>query len=350
MDLKVPPLSVWEKLKNTTEPIIMYGTGNGADKVLDVFAEKGIEISGVTASSTFVRERFFRGFKVMPVSYFEEKYEHFTIIITFGTSIPEVMDNIYSLGEKHRVLVPVVPVIGAFVFDEDFLNRNRENIEKAYDLLTDDFSKKIFSGYVSFLYGGELNDLKSITTDEDEAFKNILKLEKNETYIDIGAYRGDTVDKLLSYTDNSYSSIICAEPDTKTYKKLMDHCAHLKNFKAFNCAVTGIDGEVGFSDVHGRQSAIGGNKMTPSLSLPTLCEGIIPTYIKIDSEGCEYDILSNSGNILMENKPKLNVAAYHKCEDIFTLPILINELNPDYKIHLRHHPYIPAWDTNFYCV
>jgi hypothetical protein len=52
----------------------------------------------------------------------------------------------------------------------------------------------------------------------------------------------------------------------------------------------------------------------------------------------------------MENKPKLNIATYHKCEDIFTLPLLINELNPDYKIHLRHHPYIPAWDTLFYCV
>lgn len=350
MKLEITPSSVWEKLKNTTEPIIMYGTGNGADKVLDVFAEKGIEISGVTASSTFVRERFFRGFKVMPISYFEELYESFTIIITFGTSIPEVMDNIYSLSERHRVLVPVVPVIGATVFDEDFLKENREKIEKAYTIMADELSRKIFSGYVNFLYGGELKDLREITTTEDEAFRNILCLGRDEAYVDIGAYRGDTVDKLLSYTNNSYSAIICAEPDTKTYKKLLDHCGHLENFKAFNCAVTGIDGEVGFSDVHGRQSAVGGDRMTPSVSLPTLCDGVIPTFIKIDSEGCEYDILSSSGNILSEHKPKLNIATYHRCEDFFTLPILINELNPEYKIHLRHHPYIPAWDTNFYCV
>lgn len=350
MDFNISPLSVWEKLKSTTEPIIMYGTGNGADKVLDILADKGIEIQGVTASSTFVRERFFRGFKVYPISNFEEQYDSFTIIVTFGTSIPEVMNNIYSLSEKHRVLIPVVPVIGTEIFDEDFLNKNREKIEKAYTLLADDFSKEIYSGYVNFLYGGELSHLRAITTAEDEVFRNILCLGSNETYVDIGAYRGDTVDKFLSYTDDSYSAIICAEPDTKTYKKLLDHCGHLENFKAFNCAVTGIDGEVGFSDVHGRQSAIGGDKMTPTLSLPSLCRGHIPSYIKIDSEGCEYDILSGSGNILKESKPKLNVAAYHKCRDIFTLPILINQLNPQYKIHLRHHPYIPAWDTNFYCV
>lgn len=350
MNLEITPLSVWEKLKNTTEPIIMYGTGNGADKVLDAFNDKGIEIQGVTASSAFVRERFFRGFKVMPISYFEEQYESFTLIITFGTSIPEVMDNIYSLSAKHRILVPVVPVIGTDVFDEEFLNKNRKKIEKAYSLLADDFSKKIYSGYINFLYGGELSDLRAITTAEDEAFTNILHLNESEVYVDIGAYRGDTVDKLLSYTDSSYSAIICAEPDTKTYKKLVEHCGQLEKFEAFNCAVTGIDGEIGFSDVHGRQSAVGGDRMTPSLSLPTLCEGVIPTFIKIDSEGCEYDILLNSGNILKEYKPKLNIAAYHKCEDIFTLPLLINELNPGYKIHLRHHPYIPAWDTNFYCV
>jgi hypothetical protein len=134
MKLEISPLSVWEKLKNSTEPIIMYGTGNGADKVLDILGEKGIKIHGVTASNTFVRERTFRGFRVMPISFFEEMYDDFTIIVTFGTSIPDVMDNIYSLSERHKVLVPVVPVIGTTVFDEAFLSENRETIEKAYSL------------------------------------------------------------------------------------------------------------------------------------------------------------------------------------------------------------------------
>ena len=62
------------------------------------------------------------------------------------------------------------------------------------------------------------------------------------------------------------------------------------------------------------------------------------------------EILSGGIEILKEFKPKLNIAAYHKSEDIFKLPILINTINPEYKIHLRHHPYIPAWDTLFYCI
>lgn len=350
MDFSLSSPSVWEALKNTTEPIIMYGTGNGADKVLDVLESLNIKIAGVTASSTFVRNRTFRGFQVMPLSYFEEKYESFTIIIAFGTSIPDVMENIYKIAENHTVLVPVVPVIGTEIFDDKFLISHAEEISSAYNLMADDFSKKIFAGYINFLYSGDLKALKEITTPEEEAFTNILRLTCNEAYVDIGAYRGDTVDKFLSHTQGNYEAIICAEPDTKSYNKLLAHCEGLKSFKAINAAVSHIDGEIGFSDLHGRQSAVGGEKPTPSVTLPTLCQGIAPTYIKIDSEGCENETLSAGQSILKEYKPRLNIAAYHKCADIFTLPILINKINPEYKIHLRHHPYIPAWDTLFYCV
>ena len=349
MNFSIDTLSVWEKLQASKEPIIMYGTGNGADKVLDIFEEMNIKISGVTASNSFVRKREFRGFPVMPLAYFEEKFECFTVIITFGTSIPEVMENIYTVAEKHRVLVPVVPVIGAEIFDRDFLEKHKNELDFAYSLMADDLSKEIFEGYVNFLFSGEISLLKKITTNEGEAFENILKLTENETYIDIGAYRGDTVDTFLKFSGGKYVNIVCAEPDTKSFNKLNSHCESLLNFNSFNAAVTDVDGEIGFSDVHGRQSAIGGEKLTKSVTLNTLCEGVSPTYIKIDSEGCENEILSKGKDILKTYKPKLNIAAYHKCADIFTLPILINRINPDYRIYLRHHPYIPAWDTIFYC-
>ena len=29
---------------------------------------------------------------------------------------------------------------------------------------------------------------------------------------------------------------------------------------------------------------------------------------------------------------------------------LIKEINPDYKLHIRRHPYIPCWDMNLYCI
>ncbi len=350
ISFKIDSFSVWEKLQKTNKPVVMYGTGNGADKVLDIFEGLGIKISGVTASSGFVRERVFRGFPVKPVSFFEQEFSDFIVVVAFGSSRPEVIENIKKIAESHKVLVPVVPVIGTEIFDRDYFLNNEEEIEKAYNLLADDFSKKVYEGYINFLWGGELSALWDITTPEAEAYENIIKISKEETFVDIGAYRGDTVEKFLKLCGGEYKKIIAAEPDFKTFNKLMNNCSHLKNFKAENCAVTDIDGEVYFSHSAGRQSALGGITPTKSLTLTALCQTEEPTFIKIDSEGCELQILKASPEILKKYKPKLNIAAYHKIEDIFKLPVLINRINPQYKIHLRHHPYVPAWDTIFYCV
>ena len=350
LKFKIDEYSVWEKLQNTTEPIIMYGTGNGADKVVDIFEKLNIRLSGITASSGFVRERFFRGIPVKPLEFFEEKYKVFTVVIAFGTSIPDVMDNIFAIAKKHRVLVPCVPVIGTEIFDRSFLNAHIEEINLAHSLMADNFSRKIFEGYVNFQFGGKIELLKEIETPENEIYEDVLKFNDVETFIDIGAYRGDTVEKFVKQTNFNYKKIIAAEPDFKTYQKLVKNCEMLKNFTSFNVAITDSDGEIGFSSLAGRQSAVGGENMIKSLSLPSLCKDYEPTFIKIDSEGCELEILKGGKEILKKFKPKMNIAAYHKSEDIFKLPILINSINPDYKIHLRHHPYIPAWDTLFYCI
>ena len=49
-------------------------------------------------------------------------------------------------------------------------------------------------------------------------------------------------------------------------------------------------------------------------------------------------------------KIELSVALYHRNEDMFAIPLQIAELNRKYKFYMRHHPYIPDWDTNLYCI
>ena len=57
-------LSVWELLRRTKKPIVLYGMGNGADKILDWCVENSVQVQGVFASDEFVRGQQFRGFTV----------------------------------------------------------------------------------------------------------------------------------------------------------------------------------------------------------------------------------------------------------------------------------------------
>lgn len=57
----------------------------------------------------------------------------------------------------------------------------------------------------------------------------------------------------------------------------------------------------------------------------------------MDIEGAEYEALEGSKEILKRYSPKLAICLYHKPEDIYKLPLLIHEMNPNYKFYIRHY-------------
>lgn len=343
--------SVWDCLKNGGKPVVLYGMGDGADKVLAAFERYGIKASGVMASDEFVRGQSFHGFTVKKLGSLEEELGDFTIALCFASQLPEVMSLIKSVARRHKTLVPSVPVFGSTLFDDDFISRYSEDISKAFDLLADGQSCRVYENVLKFYRTGRLELLDEITTDKDEAFNNILRLGANEAYIDLGAYNGDTIDEFLHYSGGSYRKIVAVEPNEKNFNKLKKHCEGMHNVQLWQLGVYNKNTFLDFNNKAGRNSAISDSgTATRVATVDSLLCGMAAGYIKADVEGADFEVLEGMKNTLKSFKPKLNFSAYHRFEDIFRLPILISELNPEYKIYLRHHPYIPAWDTNLYCV
>lgn len=338
--------SVWEKLKNEKSPLVLYGTGNGADLVLDIFENLSIKVSAICASDGFVRKRIFRGFEVISISDALEKFENPTFCLSFASSIPEVMEKILNLNP----LVPVVPVFGKDYIDRDFLLKNKNKINTAYNLLSDQKSKEVFENILTFEFTGELSYLQKAESPRAEALTELLKLTDKEHYADLGAYRGDTIEELINLC-GGFKKAYAFEPDKKTFSKLSENTKDIKNLTLFPYALWSENTTLNFSGGGGRQSALSyeGYEVR-AVSLDSILKNTKLTYIKADVEGAEKEALEGMQRILKEQKPKLSISAYHRSADIFELILKIHSINPDYKIHLRHHPYIPAWDTNIYCM
>ena len=77
---------MWLRLKETQKPILMYGMGNGADKILAELEKRGIEVSGFFASDGFVRGHNFHGKRVLSYSEAKEKFGSFIVLLAFGSS------------------------------------------------------------------------------------------------------------------------------------------------------------------------------------------------------------------------------------------------------------------------
>ncbi len=341
--------SSWEFLKESPLPIAVYGTGNGADRVFEEFNRLGISVSAVCASDGFVRKREFHGFEVKSISKLEEEFGDFVIALCFASPIPDVIENIKKISQKHRVIMPSVPVFGNNIFNKDFLKENLNGIELAYNSLADKKSKEVFESIIRFQITGDLDYCFDCESHKDEAFE-ILNLNKNERFLDLGAYRGDTIKEFLHYA-KSYGIIIAVEPDKRTFKKLQASCECLNNCIPLNNAVWSESKELYFDGNKGRGGSANDNGDTiTSITVDELTEKYGNfTYINIDVEGAEKEMLFGAENSL-QHKPKLCMAAYHRSEDIFSLVNSLKKINGDYRIYLRHHPHISFWDTNLYCI
>ena len=349
MDLR-ENISLWERLKRTGKPVVLYGMGNGADKILDELTRRGIKAAGVFASDGFCRGQVFRGFPVVNYEQARARFGQMVVLIAFGTQLPEVMDRIGRIAREQELYVPDVPVYGGGVFDMRYYGEHERELQQVYDMLADDPSRAVFRDMIDYKLSGKPEYLYRCESSPGEAYETILKLGDDECYVDAGAYTGDTVRDFLEAVDG-YEKIFASEPDAKNFARLRNATEGIGGVTCLNVAAHEKEGELLFAQRGGRNSAASGKgRAVPANSLDNLLAGQRVTYIKYDVEGEEEAALKGTERIIREQKPKLLVSAYHRNEDIFRIPLLVTALRPDYQVYLRHFPCIPAWDTNYYFV
>ncbi|MBQ8974449.1 MAG: FkbM family methyltransferase [Oscillospiraceae bacterium] len=342
---------LWERLREADKPIVLYGMGNGADKVLDHLEELSIPVSGVFASDGFVRGKSFRGFQVCSYGEAKEKFGDMIVLVCFGSSRPEVLENIRRIAGEQELYAPDVPVYGSGVFDRAYYNAHRRELDTVRDMLCDEQSRLTFESVISYKLTGRTEYLERCQTSTEEAFENILCLGEKERYLDLGAFTGDTVGEFLRFTGGRYESITAVEPDKKSFARLQKATARLERCRLVPCGVSDRYGRGSFQMRGGRNSAASqvGEEITFD-SVDNITLGRQVSYIKMDVEGQEAAAIRGATATIRRFKPKMLVSAYHRNEDIYALPLQVKELCPEYKVYMRHYPYVPAWDMNYYFV
>ncbi len=334
-----------EKLKKSKKPVFLYGTGNGADKVIDDFNNRGIKISGVFVSDGFCRDRTFRGFKVKTFADIQSENAEFIAALSFGSSRAEVLENVEKIAEKYEYYAVDVPVYGDNIFDRKFVNENMDKIELARTLFYDEESREIYDNMVKFKFTGEREYLKKCETSRE-----FIEFEKGEKYLDLGAYNGDTV---LSFINSCpyYESITAVEPDVKNFAKLKKNTAGIKNIRLINAFISDSDGEVLFTSAKGRGSSSADGKISvKAVSVDSILKNEDVTYLKADVEGAEAQMIDGMKNTLLRCRPKMKIACYHRSEDIFSLIIKVMNIRDDYKAFISHTPHTLGWDTDLYFI
>ena len=350
---------LWSELRESGRPIVLYGMGNGADKIISVLESKGMEYADVFASDDFVRGQFFHGKKVLKLSEVVQKYGDFNILVSFGSSLPEVMERIRGIASCYNLYAPDVPVAGENLFDADFFHKNEEKILKARELFADERSREVYDELIRYKLDGRISHFEK-TDREGGLFSPVLS-GGYEVYCDLGAYTGDTVAEATALYPG-IKKIIAFEPSAKTFTKLEKNTAECTaELTLVNACAWNENGTATFTDGSGRNSTLSGNtgsgKTLSGAKIKEVATATPDSYmqfsgkpllIKFDVEGAEREAIAGSRNAILNNLTELCVSLYHRSEDIFELPLLIHELLPDHALFIEKTPYIPAWEINLY--
>ena len=324
--------------------------GNGADKIISVLENYKIPFKGVFASDGFVRNKTFHGFKISSLKELEDTFGNMIVLLCFGSERPEVIEYIKGVASRQELYAPDVPVIGDGLFTMEFLKENAQRLRDIYSLLADDISRKTFENIINFRISGKIDYLFDCSVSYDEPYTTFLNLNKNEHFMDLGAYNGDTVADFINQNPN-YKFITAVEPDIKSFKKLTINTENIKDIKLINAAISNMCGTGSFDMKNGRNSALSATGTeTQLINIDKLSETLPPTYIKMDLEGEEIKAIKGSIKTITLHRPKMLISAYHRTDDILTIPEEVLKIRRDYKIYLRHFSALPAWDINYYFI
>ena len=342
---------MWDALARETRPIVVYGMGNGADKLIERFNKYGITVSDFFASDGFVRGHSFHGMRVKSFSEVKETYADFVIVLSFASNRPEVIDMLSEIDGAYDMYVPDMPVAGDEYFDREFYNEHYSEITAAYELLADEDSKSAYANIVSYKLFGRMSYLMDAYSTKDELYAE-LGARTVRTYVDAGAYNGDTAREAIAYFPE-LSSIVAIEPDPKNFKKLVKFAETVDtpSITTVNAAVWSVSGDGEFSSSGNRNSSISSttsyeHKET-GVSLVSIDSlGLTPDFIKYDVEGAELEALLGTKDTILASHPTLLVSLYHRSRDIFSIPNYLGREYPFYKMTLRRLRCLPAWEID----
>lgn len=356
-------------LRQRHRPILLYGMGDGADKVLAVCAQYDIPIADVFASDGFVRGQCFHGRRVLSFSEARETYsaENMIALLCFGTARPEVLETIRRSASLCELYLPDVPVSGGELFTAELVGSCRDKIARAREALADERSREVLDGVIRARLSGRLEDVETTSSAREEVWADILSAADIRTAADLGAYTGDSLRELSRHAPQ-LTDVLCMEPDQRSFRKLTQYAEGSAErgmrVHPLQAAAWSSDTSLTFHDT--------GNRNATLLTVPQSRERLrevcarsldsawgdiqdtLPQrrldYIKYDVEGAEREALLGSREVMRAYQPRLLVSVYHKSTDLWELPLLVRELYPEAALYLRRMAGVPTWDIELYAV
>lgn len=345
------------------EPIILFGMDGSSEAFLECLDQIGCpkSVSSIWDENKKIQNTEIRGIPVISFDVIKKRYRNPSIVI-YGEGDREIRELTEQIGDYGNIINknPMLKVAErAFMRRAEAVHyqlkfeaccklyqteKFKQDMQLIETLLVDEASKQVLRNRINFLLNGDIKYLVDMYCDKIQYFCNDYyneNITKNEIYVDLGTYDGDSIIDIMNFVKGKYKKIYAFEPHPENYKKLITLVENKKwsNIETFQLGMGNEKSQADFNDLdYGSRIDVNGSIKIKVDALDNIIKGPV-TWIKLDVEDAELDTLKGAKKLIQKYKPKLAVSIYHGYKDIFKLPLYIHELVPEYRFKVAHYSY-----------
>jgi FkbM family methyltransferase len=354
--------AVRQRLEAAGGKIVLAGSGELGRAALDASRKAGLDAVAFTDNDAEKSGTEVSGIPVVsPAEAVRNFSDEAIFVITVYTS-ESLWAQFRGLGVE-----PISFARLAWTFPDAFLPywcldrpetipRNEQLIRRVFEFWADDASRAEYLAQLQWrtalapeLLGGHSPSSETLFAPD------LISLTDHESFVDCGAFDGDTIARFLALTDGRARSIAAFEPDTVNFSKLAKLVAGLpgslpSRTHLFPNALGSAPGRIRFNTMGTVRSAAGaGRSWVAVANLDETADSFAPTFIKMDIEGAEPDAIRGASRIIRRHQPIMAVCLYHAPRHLWEIPLLLKELLPSYRLHLRRYSN-DCWEQVCYAV
>lgn len=354
----------FDSIAKGSRRIVIFGSGYLGKVVLAGATGAGIEVLAFADNNPSKRGRIINGVPVLTVADAVSQYGDDAVFVVgiFNSSAPR--QQLRDLGCPKIVPFPMFYWRFADFFPPcgiELPHRILGHVapmRAGFELLSDAKSRAEFAAQIRWRCTLDYECLPPASPSADTYFPpELFRLSGNEVLVDCGAFDGDSIRMFLEKCGHSFRHIYAVEPDPQNRAALEAWFASLpesqnQHISILPFAVGDRNETVSFRVTGTAGSHItsdGGMSEVECRRLDDILDGPPPTFVKMDIEGAEPKALVGAVATIRSARPILAICAYHKCDHLWTLPVLMNQALPDYKIFLRRYAE-ECWEMVYYAV
>ena len=283
--------------------IYVYGTGDCMDLYQEGLKRTGLDkiITGYCKDGLGEKEEQYNGKTVVDIS---------TLNASDTTILVGTFNKLSANRLKYKAQQKFKKV---YLIDDYMIRKFPDEIMKVYDLLSDERSKEIYAKVIKTRCTAEFLKPGIVSGNQYLAWNEFAMKDIGRSYVDCGAYVGDTLEQFIWHKEGFFDKIYAIEPDKKNLRALRKRVTRLSDeWNIDDDKIDIIEGGVGnctrtqyllYDSISSRitETKVNDGDQVNIYALDDIINSQV-SCIKADIESYEYQMIEGAKKIIQKDR------------------------------------------------